>query len=235
MPSTYQITVNMSATTVSELLASGFVLCAMIPVQCWDKAALPVVWQGLESFSTITSLSWSPATLGYTSYTPLQSGTQVSIGYSVAMQLGQVFNIAAGGVGTVASHGIPGTISFINSVATPFTTGLALPVGGSPVAICAAPLYGNNIQCVAPTNQIFLMFSNQPLAAGEMIVYSTGPGFLANFATAQSLLVNYDIDSGWSWGGFAWGSAVPPLSNLQQLLVQQPSSELSQPRADGEG
>lgn len=226
MPSTHQITVNMSASTVSELLASGFVLWAMIPVQCSDKSALPVVWQGMQNFSATTGLSWSLATLGYTSYTPLQPGTRVSIGYSVAMQLGQVLNIAAGAVGTVASHGIPGTISFINSVTTPFTSGLALPVGGSPVAICAAPLYGNNIQCVAPTNQIFLMFSNRPLTAGQTIVYSTGPGFLANFATAntQSLVVNYEIDSAWSWGGFAWGSAVPPLSNLQQLLVQQPSS-----------
>jgi hypothetical protein len=141
------------------------------------------------------------------------------------MQLGQVLNVDAGGVGTAGSDGIPGTITFLNSKATLFTCGLSLPDTTNPAPICASPLYGNNIQCIVPTRQIFLMFSTQPIAPGQMIARSTGQGLLANFAAAgaQALKVTYNINEGWTWGGFAWGNAYPPLTNLQHLLVQEPN------------
>jgi hypothetical protein len=226
MPSTYQIFLQMNAATVSSLYASGFVLWAMVPIQCSDKAALPTAWQRVQNYLENTTLSWSLDVLGYTSLTPLQAGATVVPGFSAPIKLGQVLNVADGGVGKVSSNGIPGTVAFVNSVATQFTCGLALPVNNSPVPIGAAPLYGNNVQFMAPTSQVFLMFSNRPTTPGEIVVTSSGPGMLADFAVAnaQTLTVNYDINAGWTWGGFAWGSACPPLSNLQQLLVQPPGS-----------
>jgi hypothetical protein len=216
----------MNVPTLQRLKSSGYNLCVLHAVQCADLAALPVVWIFSSNYLTNNLIQWQEDLNAFTSQVPILVSARVNMGFSSPIQLGQRMNVGAGGIGTVISGGIPDTVAFVSTVDQQFTCGTALAAGNQPQPVCAAPLYGNGLQMIAPVLKIFVMFSDQPIGAGTMINAATGEGVIIDYAGVTERAVSFDINTGWDWGRQAWAATVPPLTNIQRLLVQQPPTQL---------
>ena len=116
--------------------------------------------------------------------------------------------------------GVAGAVSIHNQTTTPFTSGVSVPpnaLGTSP--ICAFPLYGKNIQMLAPVKKLLLWFSTLEIAPGSAVAQAYGPGILVNFADAHTRAIEFDINAGWNWGNFSWAEQVPAFTDIVRLLV----------------
>jgi hypothetical protein len=216
----YEVTINMTAETVSQLLAAGFFLYGFKAVQTSITGGSPVVWFATQEFSATTMINWEEQYQAYTSNSQIIPGGDIVASFAAGITLGQTLNVAAGGVGNVTSTGLPTAISILNTVSTPFTCGISELQGTTYNALCAFPLFGNNEDVIAPIEKVFLMFSTQPVDTGTVIEQSYGPGILIDLTASNQRTVNYDINAGWSWGGFSWGQQFPPNSNLVPLLIE---------------
>src|SRR5260370_993515 len=123
------------------------------------------------------------------------------------------------------------------TVADLINSGNAAGGGSGAAPFCAFPLYGNSLQVVVPLGKILLMFSSQPVAPGTVIddfyapaVRSFSSGVLIDLAAENQPSLGYDINAGWSWGGFSWAQEVPAGTGLVPLLIEQP-----QPDSKGTG
>jgi len=219
----YEVTINMTAQTVSQLLAAGFFLYGFKAVQTSMTSGSPVVWFSTQQFSATTTVNWQEQYQAYTSNSQIIPGGNIVASFAASITLGETLNVEAGGVGNVTSTGVPTAISILNTVSTPFTCGISELQGASYNALCAFQLFGNNEDVIAPIEKVFLMFSTQPVNTGTVVEQSYGPGLLIDLTASNQRSVNYDINAGWSWGGFSWAQQFPPNSNLVPLLIE-PSS-----------
>lgn len=219
----YEVTINMTAETVTQLLAANFFLYGFKAVQASLAGGSPVVWFATQEFSATTMINWEEQYQAYTSNSQIIPGGDIVASFAAGITLGETLNVTAGGVGEVTSTGISTAISILNTVNTPFTCGISELQGTSYNALCAFPLFGNNEDVIAPIEKVFLMFSTQPVNTGTVIEQSYGPGILIDLTASNQRTVNYDINAGWSWGGFSWAQQFPPNSNLVPLLIE-PSS-----------
>jgi hypothetical protein len=243
-----QVTIGMSASTVSALGASGSVLYGFKAVRNSDLAARPLVWTLSQSYSVTTVVSWQESYGAYTSASPIVAGGQVAVGFESGIDLGQTLEVEAGGIGVVVDGGQPLAISILNQTSTPFTCGLAQPAGGAsstPAPVCACPLYGNNLQIVTPLEKVLLMFSTDVLSLGTVIGSTLGSASSQGFqaaerraggtvlaAASQGIFIDlttdpirsvtYDLNAGWSWGGYSWAQPVAANANLVPLLIEGP-------------
>jgi len=216
----YEVTINMTAETVSQLLAAGFFLYGFKAVQASITGGSPVVWFATQEFSATTMINWQEQYQAYTSNSQIIPGGNIVASFAAGITLGETLNVTAGGVGDVTSTGLPTAISILNTVSTPFTCGISELQGATYNALCAFPLFGNNEDVIAPIEKVFLMFSTQPVNTGTVIEQSYGPGILIDLTASNQRTVNYDINAGWSWGGFSWAQQFPPNSNLVPLLIE---------------
>ena len=216
----YEVTISMTAETVSQLLAAGFFLYGFKAVQTSMTGGSPVVWFNTQEFSATTMINWEEQYQAYTSNSQIIPGGDIVASFAAGITLGETLNVAAGGVGNVTSTGLPTAISILNTVSTPFTCGISELQGTTYNALCAFPLFGNNEDVIAPIEKVFLMFSTQPVDTGTVIEQSYGPGILIDLTASNQRTVNYDINAGWSWGGFSWAQQFPPNSNLVPLLIE---------------
>lgn len=217
--STYTVQVSLGAATVTALLDSGYVLYCFLGTQCSDKAGRPtVVWQ-TAALSSLIQVSLTTALCAFTASAPMPVGGQIVPTFSTAIGIGECLDVGAGGAGTVQYGAPPGTVAIINDTATPFTCGLATATGPSP--FCAMPLYGNAMQVLVPTSTTLLMFTTVTLPPATTVSRSYGPAVLIDMAAANQtpIQVAFDINTGWSWGGFAWASAMAPNADLLPLLL----------------
>ena len=228
MTQQYQVTITMQPATVTDLINSGNVLYVFRAVQASDSAGRPLVWMSAP-YSVMTQINCSDRYNAYTAPDPIKAGVQVMAGFSDAIELGQQLQVQAGGFGEVEA-GHPGAVSIRNTTGTYFTCGIG---GGGAAPFCAFPLYGNSMQVVVPLEKILLMFSSQPVAPGTIIDDFYAPavrssfssGVLIDLAAENQPSLGYDIDAGWSWGGFNWGQQVPAGTGLVPLLIEQPQSD----------
>ena len=81
---------------------------------------------------------------------------------------------------------------------------------------------------VAPLAKVLLMFSTQPLAPGTVVgpppvaprLESYSPTILIDLTSANQRDVCFDVDAGWSWGGFAWAQTCQAGANVVPLLIE---------------
>jgi hypothetical protein len=98
------------------------------------------------------------------------------------------------------------------------TRGLAQEVNGELNPICAQPIRTNRHDVVIPVEQVLLVFATQMLSAGSLVTRISAPGLLVD-ASAGHREVAFDLEEGWSCGGYAWGTPVAADRNLVPLLL----------------
>lgn len=228
----YQVTITMTTDTVTKLVGGNYNLYGFKAVQSTQGGGLPLVWYRTDTYSASTNVSWQALYQAYTSSSAIVANGQIEVGFSADIDLGQMLNVVGGGTGTVVSGGSESAISIRNTTATPFTCGISETITGGAKPICAFPLYGNNVDDFTPIQKLLLMFSTNQIKTGTSIDYiynsysllSYSSGILIDLTDAQQRAVNYDINQGWSWSGFAWATSVPSNSNLVPLLIENGSS-----------
>ncbi|MBF0306785.1 MAG: hypothetical protein HQL40_17520 [Alphaproteobacteria bacterium] len=228
----YQVTITMNSTTVSTLLSGNFVLYGFKAVQS-TAAGSPLVWFQTQSFSATTVVGWTEQYQAYTSTSTIIPNGEIVSSFAANITLGQQMNVSAGGLGTVVAGGPATAISILNTTSTQYTTGISQVTNGVAQPVCAFPLYGNNEDVIAPIEKVLLMFSTRPVNTGTVIEQSYGPGILIDLTASNQRTVAYDINAGWSWGGFNWAQQIPASSDLIPLLIDdsvQSSARVFQPR-----
>lgn len=229
-PSIYQVDIVIPPATVTALINGGYYLYVLHATQMTDGAARPTIWSATQSISANTQVIWPDAVSAYTSPASIVIGKPISIGFDTAIKGGQTLDVAAGGNGTVMIGGPPTEITFNNTTTTPFTVGFAIENASSTnIPTFAVPLYGGQSNQAFPSPQVLLSFSTKVYAPGTVIT-SIQPNSLALAAYTPALLVdlngvdqrqvNFDINSGWSWGSFAWAQTVSANADLSTVLIQ---------------
>lgn len=227
----YQVQISMTPATVTALTESGSRLQACRAVQSSDRAGRPLLWRSLE-YSTTTYVGWTNRHFAYTSRSAIKAGQRISVGFQAVIDTGETLQVTAGGIGEVSREGWAGAISIHNTTTTQFTCGLGGP-SEDPEPTCAFPLYGDHLQRIVPLPKVLLMFSTQPLAPGTVIDGTTtaartsvGPSVLVDLASGSDRAVSFDINTGWSWGGFSWARQIPAGTDLVPLLIESPVAAL---------
>ena len=149
----------------------------------------------------------------------------ITAGYHTNIDLGEQLNVVAKGTGSVVSGGPTTAISIYNTTQTPFTCGISEVVEGTAKPLCAFPLYGTQLDVMAPIAKVFLMFSTKPVNTGTVIEQAYSPGIFIDLTANNERTVDYAINRGWSWSG-VWAKQIPPNENLVPLLIENPGQNL---------
>jgi hypothetical protein len=211
LASNYTVTVDMSNTTATTLMEEGSQLVAFAATQGTDNQALPLVWSVAASFGTTYTLSWTASYGAFASSTAVAAGTLIVPGTSASINIGQIFSVAAGPVGSVVNGGVSGLITIANTTSSPFSCGLSQTLNNALVPFCAYPLYGNNTQELMPLSIVVMFFTTAPLEVGEayspampmaltdkLAADATGPAVEINLTSQTTATVSYDINNGWT-------------------------------------
>jgi hypothetical protein len=216
----YNVTIAMSQHTVNTLALNNFVLYGFKAVRSSLPGA-PLVWFQSTSYGTETDLSWSQEYQAYTSTSQIVPGGTIRATNSYSADLEQTLEVTgSNGTGEVIHSGTPSAISIHNLIDNEFRCGISeqQPDGGI-TPICVFPLFGGNLDIIAPIAKILLMFSSTPVRTGTVVFQSYGRGLLIDLTGVQSREVTYDVNTGWSWGGGAWARQVPASAALVPLLI----------------
>lgn len=218
----YEIDVTMSPDTVTALVQGNYNLYAFKAVQATQGGGAPLVWFQLppDDYSTRTQVVWEVQYQAYTSRSKIIPNGKVTASFSTDIDLGQTLNVAAGGTGDVTTGGPKQAVSVNNTTTTQFTCGISQRAGGSTNPMCAFPLYGQHLDVMAPIEKVLLIFSTTPVNTGTVIEQAYSPGVLIDLTSSNERTVNYDINKGWSWGGFSWGRGVAAKESLVPLLIE---------------
>lgn len=213
MATNYQVTISVSADTQQALSSGGFSLCALKAIAATAGGGEPLYWQVTKQFASSMAVQWTSQVAAYIS----TRTNDIDIITSVAIDYGQIVNLPDG---SVTGGGLPDAMSMLNQASTQYTSGLA--AGTEPVLspIAAFPLYGFMMNAYAPIEKVLLMFTTYPAVAGAAAERSYAQGLLVDLTSATSREVSFDINSGWSWGGAAWGSIIPANTLLAPLLIE---------------
>lgn len=220
----YEVTIGMKPETVTALTDGGYHLYAFKAVQAAQGGGKPLVWfqLGPNEFSADTEVHWQVQYEAYTSTSKLIPNGKVRASFHTLIELGQTLNVVPGGTGAVVAGGPKQAISIHNTTQTPYTCGISQQSGdGKSNPMCGFPLYGLQLDVMAPIEKVLLMFSTTPVNTGTVIEQAYSPGVFVDLTSANSRRVNYDINKGWSWkDNAAWGRQVPANSNLVPLLIE---------------
>lgn len=223
----YSVQITMSQATVDGLTASGFNLFGFKAVQAAAGGGAPLVWFQTKEFGLKTTVSWEEQYQAYTSLSAIIANGQITEANSYDIGLGQTLNVTStSGTGTVdVTHGTAGAISISNGIKSQFTCGISqTQADGTVAAMCAFPLYGLNLDLIAPIEKVLLMFSTSPVNTGTVIEQAYSPGILIDLTGENSRDVSYDINEGWSWGGSSWAAPVNAGDSLVPLLIENSAS-----------
>ncbi len=69
---------------------------------------------------------------------------------------------------------------------------------------------------------MLLLFATSSVAPGTPVDTAFNAGVLIDLGDAGARDVSYDINEGWSWGGFAWAQPVADHAPLVPLLILPP-------------
>jgi hypothetical protein len=224
----YEIDITMSPATVTALVTGNYNLYGFKAVQAAQGGGAPLVWFQLPTtgYSTLTQLTWSVQYQAYTSNSNIIPSGRVVASFATDIDLGQTLNVQAGGVGDVTQAGPPQAISIHNTTTTPFTCGISQQAAdGSTNPMCAFPLYGQQLDVVAPIEKVLLLFSTLPVNTGTVIEQAYSPGVLVDLTSTNQRAVSYDINLGWSWGGYSWAQPVGASENIIPLLIETAAAQ----------
>ncbi|MCA9527348.1 MAG: hypothetical protein KC549_13750 [Myxococcales bacterium] len=225
MATPYSIDISMSQSTVAALVNGGFKLYAFKGVQTTMGGGAPVVWFESTAFSLTTTISWEEQYQAYTSTSAIIPSGRIVASAAYDADLGQELTVtSSAGTGTVGNGATDGAISILNATTTPFTCGISQVVNNQASPLCAFPLFGNNLDVMAPIEKVLLMFATDSINTGTVIYKAYSQGVLVDLTGATDRDVSYDMNTGWAWGGFSWGQAVAPNKDLVPLLIDSSSS-----------
>jgi hypothetical protein len=219
----YEIDITMSPATVTALVDGNFNLYGFKAVQTTQGGGAPLVWFQLprNDYSTLTQVIWSVQYQAYTSRSKIIPNGKVTASFSTEIDLGQTLSVVDGGTGDVTKGGPKQAVSISNTTTTQFTCGISQRAAdGSTNPMCAFPLYGQHLDVIAPIEKVLLIFSTTPVNTGTVIEQAYSPGVLVDLTSSNERTVAYDINKGWSWGGYSWGRAVAATEALVPLLIE---------------
>ncbi|CCH79687.1 hypothetical protein BN12_530021 [Nostocoides japonicum T1-X7] len=223
----YTIDVAMSVATVTALVQGDYNLYGFKAVRTSQGGGAPLVWFQLPNtrYSTLTNVAWQVQYQAYTSTSSIIAGGRVTASFNADIDLGQTLNVVAGGTGDVTNDGNARAISVLNTTTQQFTCGVSEQAADGEVnPMCAFPLYGQQKDVIAPIQKVLLMFSTNPVNTGTVIEQAYSPGVLIDLTGDSHRKVSYDINEGWSWGGFSWAQTVKANDRLVPLLIEQPDA-----------
>lgn len=235
MHTKYILNITCSPGTLKALADQGSALVAFSAVQANDLSALPLVWMITTEFGASTALHWSAHYEAYASSTPIAGGAVIHIGTTKPIAPGQIYEVQAGPVGTVANNGNTGEITIVNQVKDPFTCGIQQLVEGAFAPVCALPLFGLNTQTLVPLPQIVLLFTTAPLSVGEVlpqemttplldtVTGATGSVLSIDMASQNPASVTFNINDGWSWPDTLLGARTISAAQIVSTLIQPAS------------
>jgi hypothetical protein len=226
----YTLTFSMSADTVQALHGSALVVFKGVKAQGGSNGAVPLAWFTFDGFSTSNTLSWTEEYSAYVSTSKIVPQGVITASDTHGITFGETMNVIDGGLGQVVNGGQKNAISVNNTTSTQYTSGIAQvpPDGSAAQPLCAFNLYGNHENLFIPEEKVFLMFVSGTVKLGTVVAKSIGQGLLADLTGVQKRDgIVYDINSGWSWGGGAWGQAVAPNSELSPLLIDSLGNHVS--------
>lgn len=222
----YEVDVEIPSDSVRRLSELGFNLYAFKAVQAATTGGAPLVWFKLspEDYSEKTTIDWRVQYQAYTSRSTIIPNGRVTATFSTNIDLGQTLTVERnrGGGGEVTTGGPRQAISILNQTEVEYTCGISQLVEGTPNPMCAFPLLGGNMDVIAPIEKILLMFSTTPVNTGTVIFQAYSEGLLIDLTSANTRSVRYEVNKGWSWGGFNWAQRVTANQNLVPLLIETP-------------
>jgi hypothetical protein len=212
---------------VARLASLGFHLHAFKAVQA-NTAGAPLVWFSLspDDYSEKTQIAWQVQYEAYTSRSKIIPNGRVTSTFSTKIELGQTLTVEPnrGGGGEVTTGGPAQAISIRNKTDVEYTCGISQQVSGRSNPMCAFPLLGGgNKDVIAPIEKILLMFSTSPLNTGTVIYQAYSEGVIIDLTSANIRAVKYEVNKGWSWGGYNWARKVEADEELVPLLIESPA------------
>lgn len=231
----YKVTVQMNSATYNALQRRGYLLYGFKAIK-GSPDGQPLVWFQADSSvyggNAGTVISWTENYAGYTSQQQASPGVVISTGSNYPMKLGQLLTVTStNGQGTVGGNGTNGAISIYNDTNAQMTCGIAqYPVvggaGRTAAPLCAVPLYGQQMEVMAPIEQILLMFATDEVNSGTVIEKAFASSIGIDLTSENQRTVTFDINMGWSWQptGALWAKKYPPRTDLAPLLIQSSPS-----------
>lgn len=222
----YQINITLPQDTVNGLDNGKYSLYGFKAVQASEANGVPVVWFKSDVFGKTTTVSWDVYYQGYTSQEAIIPDGTIDASNAYDMTLGQVLDVnGSSGQGVVKGGPSPTAIAINNTQSNEFTCGISQLVGGNSNPMCAFPLYGNQEDVIAPIEKVLLMFATKQINTGTVIEKAYSQGVMIDLTSDNERLLDYDINLGWSWGGFSWANTVAANAKLIPLLIDSSSSK----------
>lgn len=219
----YQVTISLDETTLTDLVSGNYQLYGFKAVQTSQGGGAPLVWFSTQNFMASTVVNWEEQYQAFTSLSQIIPGGTINASSPYDITLDQTLNVGPNGVSTVTEGGTASAISIKNTTSTQFTCGISEIQDGSPLPLCAFPLYGNQVDVIAPIEKVLLMFSTVPVNTGTVIEQAYSQAILIDLTGDNQRSVSFDMNNGWNWGGFSWAQAVPADANLVPLLIEAPT------------
>jgi hypothetical protein len=215
----YGVTIKMTDTTVTALSNGNYLLYGFKGVQANMGGGRPLVWFKSADYGTETDVSWEIQYQAYTSRSEIIPNGQIKGLTPYDIDLGQKLKVQTPqGSGNVV-EGDPGNISILNLTAEQMTCGISEVVEGTAQPLCAFPLYGNGLDAMVPIQKVLLTFSTKVVNTGTVVEQAYSQSILIDLTSSTHRAVSFDINKGWSWGGFSWAQKVEADSNVVPLLI----------------
>ncbi|WP_114392478.1 hypothetical protein [Oleisolibacter albus] len=227
------LTIVIDSATLTTLKAAGYTLYGMVAVSSSNQSGRPLIALKTKSYLTSTSVTLEAACSVYDSTSPLAANQTVTVAVSCPIQPGQMATINTdGSISLSTLSGLPTTILIYNTSGNGLTVGLGRPVWtGSPTA--ATPVSGFNAGdgetvSLAPLDQLYLFFATSDYRLGTVLTTALGQGILVHLdqAPANASISYSQAGGGWSAGTATWADVYSPGTDLVQLLIVWPGSNV---------
>lgn len=224
MSSDYSVTIQLTPSTVAALQSEGASLYGFKAVQSTQKGGVPLVWFVDSEMLPHVSINWSEQYEAYISTSQIISHGVIDASNNTAADLGDTVTVDGNGNLSVTTTGVAHAISINNAASKPFTCGISQVQDGVASPLCAFPLYGNNLDVMAPIEKVLFFFATAAVNTGTVIEQAYGPAVLLDLTANPQLNVAYDINTGWDFNHASWGTSIPASSALVPFLIDTPLS-----------
>lgn len=224
MADNYQVNIGLTESTVAALQQGKYQLYAFKAVQSSQGGGAPLVWFKSNNFSLTVSIDWLTQYQAYVSSQAIIPNGTITASNSVEIDLGQTWQVNETGSGPVVGGGTDRAISILNEATRQWTTGISEVVAGKSSTLCAFPLYGKQLDVIAPITKVLLMFATDQVNTGTVIFKAFSASLMVDLTADNVRNVGFDINTGWSWGGYSWGTEYPANADLVPLLIESPST-----------
>jgi hypothetical protein len=219
MSTEYKIAISMNSDTIDKLKNGGFALYGFKAVKTANQGGAPLVWFQSTRFLVNTEVKWNESYQAYISTDEIIANGKISASASAGIDLGQTMEVNQQGNVNVVLQGTPSTISISNQGTVQWTCGISQQTDGMEKPMCAFPLYGKNLDVIAPIEKVLLMFASNTINTGTVIYKAYSAGVMIDLTANQSRSVSFDINNSWDWGGQSWGKSVQAQEALIPLLI----------------